>query len=579
MNTTTRVILFYLASATSLAQAHASAPPHKPVEAPAVVALQGKAAGQQLAARQEPQSQPETKPPSHPNSVRAADERFPLWGNLTPGRYAVGYKVLYKFDGSRTWTATRRYGKEFSPDRNGRPMRISVWYPATKQSFKTMHFGDYFLGATPPQGFEDVEAELQSREVGLFKPWLSQNYPALLSTQVNASLNAPAAAGRFPVVLTTGGQNPPLHTNVVLAEYLASQGYVVVTVFNMGPSSDQPDLALSPRDVAIMVRDFEFAYSVVRSLPNAEATRLAIIGHSIGGSAAILFAMQNANVSAVVGLDGTYGFPNPPMNPGIRSVTEGLNFAPQQMQAALLDLRRPPDDCSYQLDFSAVNAFSHSDRYLVTLDKMGHSSFNTEGAIAQFYLKKGPQGPHGRTNRTGSEGFYWSCAVIEAFLDRKLKEDSGGLVRMQEAVSKNERATMVHKPALPVRPSPSELLDLVDQRGFDAIVRMVEQFRRESPEEPIVNEAVFNQLGYYLLGRGKPARAVVAFRLVTHFHPASANAADSLGDCYLAGDQKDLARQAFELAIKLAPADRALSADEKALLIADVTKKLRGLRQ
>src|SRR5579871_3534443 len=250
-------------------------------------------------------------------SGQASSGRYPLWGDLVPGRYPVGYKVLYRFDTSRTYAITRRYGKTFSPDMNGRPMRISVWYPAAKAAGQGMRFGDYFLGGAPPKGFEDVEALLQSRDGGTLQRWLTQRYSSLIATPINASLNAPAATGRFPVVFTTGGQSAPLYTHVILAEYLASHGYVVVAVFTPGPNSDQPDLNLSPSDIAVTVRDYEFAYSVARTLPNADAARLAMIGHSIGGSASVLFAMQNANISAVVGLDGTYGFPTFPGTPGI----------------------------------------------------------------------------------------------------------------------------------------------------------------------------------------------------------------------------------------------------------------------
>src|SRR6266853_4340789 len=44
------------------------------------------------------------------------------WTALEPGVYPVGYRVLYEFDRSRTWHATRCDGAPFSPDENGRPV-------------------------------------------------------------------------------------------------------------------------------------------------------------------------------------------------------------------------------------------------------------------------------------------------------------------------------------------------------------------------------------------------------------------------------------------------------------------------
>ncbi|MBU8899589.1 dienelactone hydrolase family protein [Corallococcus sp. M34] len=498
----------------------------------------------------------------------------PLWGDLRPGPHAVGYQVLYRFDTSRAWATTRPYGKGFTADTQGRPMRISVWYPAARSLGHPLRFEDYFRGGSgsAPKSFANIEALLAERDGGVYRQSQAESYPALAATPVNASANAPVAAGRFPLVLTTGGQGAMLTTNATLAEYLASHGYVVATVLTLGPSSDEPILGLTPAEVDITVRDFEFATSVVSALPNVDPTRLAMVGHSMGGSAAVLFAMQNPNVSAVVGLDGTYGFPHPPADPGILSVTQGYRHAPRRMQAALLDLRRQQP----WIDLSAVRSYRHSDRYLVTLTQMFHSSF-INGNLHQRFTKEFPTNPGGTTPTSSGEGFTWSCRLIEAFLDLQLKADATGLTRMNEFVAHNPRATLAHEPALPARPPPTVVLDQAEARGFDATITTLEQLEREIPEEPLVDESVFVAMGYELLGQGKSERAVLAFRLAEHFHPASANAADSLGDGYLAAGQKEAARQAFARALEKAPKDPALNPESRDNLLTESTRKMKAL--
>src|ERR1700681_380517 len=92
----------------------------------------------------------------------------PFWGSLSAGPYAVGFKTIYQFDHTRTWRTTREYEKPFAPDLNGRPIRISVWYPAIRNArSRQMRFADYVRpgGRTDaPQEFAELNQILELRE-------------------------------------------------------------------------------------------------------------------------------------------------------------------------------------------------------------------------------------------------------------------------------------------------------------------------------------------------------------------------------------------------------------------------------
>jgi hypothetical protein len=84
-----------------------------------------------------------------------------LWGSLNPGPYAVGYRVVYALDKSRTWHRTRTYSEpQFSPDVLGRPVRISIWYPAIAGD-RTMRITDYIHNPAP-ETFRTAEAALET---------------------------------------------------------------------------------------------------------------------------------------------------------------------------------------------------------------------------------------------------------------------------------------------------------------------------------------------------------------------------------------------------------------------------------
>jgi hypothetical protein len=62
------------------------------------------------------------------------------------------------------------------------------------------------------------------------------------------------------------------------------------------------------------------------------------MGHSVGAIEAVILGLRNANVSAVIALDGTYG------SEGLSTVlTHSYGYKPEMMRAAFLDLRQ---DCS-----------------------------------------------------------------------------------------------------------------------------------------------------------------------------------------------------------------------------------------
>jgi hypothetical protein len=215
-----------------------------------------------------------------------------------------------------------------------RPIRIGVWYPSEVLASPTMRLLDYTR--VPASGGHNDAAELLEKRgrgiLALFAP--PDRMEWLLSTRTMAIADAPPAKGvRFPLVLYSDGPNAWVLANVVLAEFLASHGYVVATVTSLGPSAGEPDQEQSPTDLETAARDLEYAWSVVKRAPYVDPDRLATAGHSLWGTVGVMLAMRNARVRAVVGLDGTYGFDD-----GTTSLTNYYGFSAQLMRASLLDM-------------------------------------------------------------------------------------------------------------------------------------------------------------------------------------------------------------------------------------------------
>ena len=514
---------------------------------------------------------------SSPPAQGESGPRPRLWGELAPGPYGVGFRALHAVDRTRTWRVTRPYEKGFSPDLAGRPVRVTVWYPAKPaQKTATMRYADY-IHVPGPAAFADLDSILEKRDRAIAELSVGKGrLPDLLATVVPARVNAHPAEGRFPLVLYVGGLNADSTSNTVLAEYLASHGYVFAAIPLLGPTDQQPAQARTAPDLETTVRDLEFAWSLLRDDPGVDGSRLAVIGHSLGGVEAVLFAMRNADVSAVVGLDGTYGFA------GAASVLTGFyDYAPQRMRAALLDLRRPDGDQGGAVDLSAVKSFRHSDRVFIALTGMHHSDFGSFAMIAsRFDLGSSPGyvDHYGWTRETGERGYQNACAIVRDFLDQTLKGDPHASDRLAADVRRVPAATIEREAASPAPPTPSEIVGLLSTKGLDGTAEIVDRFRKEAPEETVVDENVFNSIGYGLVGEKRFGEAVAVLSLVTRIYPESSNAQDSLGDALLAASQPEAARAAYTRSAELAAADPKLQADRRRAIVQEEQKKADAAR-
>jgi dienelactone hydrolase len=486
----------------------------------------------------------------------AAQANSPLWADLQPGRFQVGFKHIYVFDSSRGWTKTRDHSGKYSPDRNGRPLRISVWFPA--EGGRRMTFGDY-IGGNPPPAFKAYDALVSQQDrfhsrLNVPKGRLAD----LLGTPVNAFKDAQSLADKFPLVIYCDGLNGDTVSNIVLAEYLASHGFVVATVPVTGTGLATPVQKPDQSGLETTVRDLEFAWGVLRNDPGVDQARVAVMGHSMGGVEALLFAMRNGNVSAVVGLDGTYGFAE-----AKNTLTGFYGYDPARMAAPLLDLRRAEKDSgpsAFKMDLAAIQRFYYSPRSFVTLTGMYHTDFTDFGILAKLF---GFPPFADRNYKTGSLGYQSVCRIVLDYLENVLKQDGGARVRLAKDVAAAPGGQMRFAKAIPLPPTPEEMIAIASKQGLDAAKAIIGRYRRDASGDVIVNEADYDALGYALLEQHRLREAVLALAIDTYVYPGSANLADSLGDMYAGAGEKDKALAAYRHGLDLLPNDAEQSADGK----------------
>jgi dienelactone hydrolase len=495
-----------------------------------------------------------------------------LWGNLRSGPYNVGFKAVFVADRSRTWRVTRSFSGTFKPDIAGKPIQLDIWFPAAKGQPRKLRFGDYLAPPAPP-AFAELRTLMAERSrADIASAVTAEQLPRLLAQPMAASPNAKPAPGRFPVILYFGGLNAPIDSNSILGEYLASRGYIFAAISLLGVSDQHPFQSTDPAGLETTVRDMEYAASVLPRFAPADMGRIAVMGHSIGAIEAAIFAARHGNVVAMVGFDGTYGFQ------GSTGVLNGAyGYAPRNVRAAVLDLRRPEGEQSARLDMSAIEAMRYSDRSLMTVPHMHHSDFTSFAMIGRMYHT--PVDPSyagsGWNRETGASGFETVGRTVAAFLDARVKGDAAGWAKMTGASIGTKWGSVRHLDAAKVPPTPMEMAGYAAQHGREAAEALVLESCDKDTLADCVNAGDYNSLGYRLLGQGKARDGLTIFQLAVWAYPASANLQDSLADGYLAVGDTANAKKAIQRAIELATSDPSLNDSDRAGFIAAEAARLK----
>ena len=132
------------------------------------------------------------------------DTAPPFWQALTRGPHQVGFTVAYRHDYSRIWRTTAQ-----DPGVEGaRPIRISIWYPATAGG-RAMAYRDYNALPAPPAVFGEIDrlfAKRNEQTPATVVPD-AKSRESLMDAAVAARFDAPRAAGRFPLIVDGSGLN------------------------------------------------------------------------------------------------------------------------------------------------------------------------------------------------------------------------------------------------------------------------------------------------------------------------------------------------------------------------------------
>jgi dienelactone hydrolase len=177
----------------------------------------------------------------------------------------------------------------------------------------------------------------------------------------------------FPLVLIGQGNWHDALDQAVLAEIVASHGFVVATV----PSPTIKSPMKTADDVGPFAQrqaeELLTAATRLAELGVADISRMAVIGHSFGARAALLLAMHDVRVKALVSLDGGIGTAT-----AQDSFSRAPWFSREAGQAPILHFYEKADPAMVP-DFTLLQSLPARALTLRELKGLGHAHFSTLG--------------------------------------------------------------------------------------------------------------------------------------------------------------------------------------------------------
>jgi len=473
-----------------------------------------------------------------------------------PGPHAVGVKLVQQYDRARLYkTRVDLATGEPAQGERTRPIQTIVWYPAAhggtpviyRQYLETIPTEDEFTRTVAEvKRFTDTEID---GNAGARRDALLRD----IARPMHAVRDARAENGKFPVVIYAPSYSAPAMENADLCEYLASQGYIVLSSPSLGTHTRSMTADLD--GVETQAADVSFLIGYAGTLPQADTSKVAVVGFSWGGLANVFAAAKDKRIKALVSLDGSLRY-FPQLVDGGKDAAKYVT--PKQVAVPLLYLGSRPKTVE-QLTrsengthYSFMNEMKYSDVYIVSMLPMMHANFSS------YAVRMAQDADFGDYTRDEiSLAHSWAARYTRYFLDAYLKSDAAGLAFVNNTPAANEAPT--HMMTTDIRRKkdivPATLENFVQRLatdGFDKAIDVYNQFTAQDPDFKLNPDEIYGW-GAQLFRLNHPAQAREIFRLGTHLHPNASFLHDGLAEMQAKTGQTQDAVKSYRRVLELDP--------------------------
>ncbi|MEM9149454.1 MAG: hypothetical protein AAGB19_03245 [Cyanobacteria bacterium P01_F01_bin.3] len=499
---------------------------------------------------------------------------WPLWGELSPGRYAVGFRSFIASDFSRRYVYPT--AQSFECCDIPRPIAIQVWYPThspAQTSAETdkqmgapyMPYGDYLKMNAEEAHLEDFAQQLSEfilnshcrEEMGSqladLSPEDADAFKHFLQMPTACVANAPLPETAFPLLIYHAGLGGSIVDNPTLLEFIASHGYMVAT------SSFQPVHGLSfgvDSNATRSIKDLSYILQILCQRYPVNAEKIAVIGHSFGASAVMGFAFEPSSaVKAVISLDSTREW-NTADDGLFKGTEERLAAATERFIAPLMVVSK----ATQSLSFQHYQKLKYAERYYLSVEHLEHNDFVTPGITASTADLTHCDQPIHKASRV-------ICECVLAFLDHFLKvpcclkASASSQDQLAAAFRKIDQETQYLSIQTAVAKSSlaaEQILSTILAKGMD-------DFSQQQQDESVaLGASRLMRVGYALQERGLYEQAAMLYQAINRHFSNFSQAYEYLGDiCSAHLNDPTRAIAAYQTALDTLSTDSTLSDLEK----------------
>ena len=416
---------------------------------------------------------------------------------VSTGEYLVGFKYQWV-----TNFAQNECG-DIGKSRPGKQVLLGIWYPATVGNQNVMKIRDYVY-MNGLKGNDTIAEEIRAYGKDSWFSYTMMEYldstytdktvafEQSLNFVCDARFEAKPVNKRFPVVIYQHGAGGTYDDNLMMCEYLASNGYVVIsssflkcvrnTVFEN--SNWKEDLS-----------DLQTILTHIQSMENTDGNKIALMGHSAGCQTGYAAAIgYSSPYKCFIGLDPTWdgksyeklyndwGKPN--MLSYIHSnrdqmVTPILHIASFRKNTGIPADSAKAMNEAYQMQFPITDLFVNSERTMITTHPIHrHEAFISQGGYDNIRMKSHVTDPQVLEDINRQINLYrFVSKMVLVYLDEKLKPSDTTFKKMADFIdSLHTVKDVVNIGITPSKPIPtlvSEWQEIIKKNGMVGVTAIL----------------------------------------------------------------------------------------------------------